>query len=255
LEITGPAQGPLVLLVEDEPKIIDVMARILHKGGYRTAFAVTADDGLEGARRLQPALITIDIQRDFLDDGPMPIPGSRAVLPAMARLLALYRDKGWPIVHIVRLYRPDGQNVDLCRRAWVEGGARAAAPGSEGSQLPVDLLPDPAIRLDHERLLAGGVQGIGPREVIIYKPRFGAFFQTPLETHLRDQGVDTVVFCGCNYPNCPRASIFDASERDFRVVLATDALSGLYPQGEAEMAGIGVAIMTTDQVERAARAA
>ncbi len=60
-QITGPAQGPLVLLVEDEPKIIDVMARILHKAGFRTAFAVTADDGLEGAQRLQPALITIDM--------------------------------------------------------------------------------------------------------------------------------------------------------------------------------------------------
>jgi CheY-like chemotaxis protein len=61
LQITGPAKGPLVLLVEDEPKIIEVMVRILHKGGYRTAYAVTADDGLEGARRLQPALITIDM--------------------------------------------------------------------------------------------------------------------------------------------------------------------------------------------------
>ncbi len=60
-QITGPDRGPLVLLVEDEPKIIQVMAQILHKGGYRTAFAVTADDGLEGARRLRPALITIDM--------------------------------------------------------------------------------------------------------------------------------------------------------------------------------------------------
>lgn len=60
-QIMGPAKGPLVLVVEDEPKIIDVMVQILHKGGYRTAFAVTADDGLEGARRLQPALITIDM--------------------------------------------------------------------------------------------------------------------------------------------------------------------------------------------------
>jgi len=59
--INGPANGPLVLVVEDEPKIIEVMVRILHKGGYRTAYAVTADDGLEGARRLQPALITIDM--------------------------------------------------------------------------------------------------------------------------------------------------------------------------------------------------
>lgn len=60
-QITGPPQGPLVLVVEDEPNIIDVMVNILHKGGYRTAFAVTADDGLDGARRLQPAMITIDM--------------------------------------------------------------------------------------------------------------------------------------------------------------------------------------------------
>ncbi|MFZ5451329.1 MAG: ATP-binding protein [Thermodesulfobacteriota bacterium] len=59
--ITGPADGPLVLVVEDEPKIIDVMVQILNKGGYRTAYAVTADDGLEGARRLHPALTTIDM--------------------------------------------------------------------------------------------------------------------------------------------------------------------------------------------------
>ena len=34
------------------------------------------------------------------------------------------------------------------------------------------------------------------------------------------------MFCGCNFPNCPRTSIYEASERDFRVVLARDAISG-----------------------------
>jgi PAS domain S-box-containing protein len=61
LQIQGPPNGPLILLVEDEPKVLDVMARILQKHGYRTAFAITADDGLEGARRLKPSLITIDM--------------------------------------------------------------------------------------------------------------------------------------------------------------------------------------------------
>ena len=61
LKVQGPAQGHLVLLVEDEPKIIEVMTRTLQRQGYRTAFAVTADDGLEGARRLKPDLITVDM--------------------------------------------------------------------------------------------------------------------------------------------------------------------------------------------------
>ncbi len=61
LQIEGPAKGPLVLVVEDEPKLVEIMTRILHKHGYRTVYAVTADDGLEGAQRLAPALITIDM--------------------------------------------------------------------------------------------------------------------------------------------------------------------------------------------------
>ena len=60
-QVQGPEAGPLILLVEDEPRVREVMARILHKHGYRTAFAVTADDGLEGAQRLHPVLITIDM--------------------------------------------------------------------------------------------------------------------------------------------------------------------------------------------------
>jgi PAS domain S-box-containing protein len=61
LQVRGPGEGPLILVVEDEPKVAEVMTRILNKGGYRTTYAVTADDGLEGARRLNPALITIDM--------------------------------------------------------------------------------------------------------------------------------------------------------------------------------------------------
>ncbi|MCL4502709.1 MAG: ATP-binding protein [Deltaproteobacteria bacterium] len=74
LEVHGPGEGPLVLVVEDEPKVVEVMTRILNKHGYRTAYAVTADDGLEGARRLNPAVITIDMglparPEAFLRDG------------------------------------------------------------------------------------------------------------------------------------------------------------------------------------------
>jgi PAS domain S-box-containing protein len=60
-ELKGPATGPVVLLVEDDPRVLDVLGRLLQKSGYRTAFAVTADDGLEGAQRLAPDLITIDL--------------------------------------------------------------------------------------------------------------------------------------------------------------------------------------------------
>jgi nicotinamidase-related amidase len=60
--------------------------------------------------------------------------------------------------------------------------------------------------------------------------------------------VDTVVFVGCNFPNCPRTSIYEASERDYRVVVVTDAVSGLYDRALVELADIGAALMTSDEV-------
>lgn len=66
---------------------------------------------------------------------------------------------------------------------------------------------------------------------------------------MKERGKDTLVFTGCNYPNCPRTSIYEASERDFRVVLVKDAISQLYPKGEEEMKNIGVSLLTTNALE------
>jgi nicotinamidase-related amidase len=201
------------------------------------------------------ALITIDTQRDVLDGGALEIAGTSAALPQMHELLRGFRDARAPIVHVVRLYEPDGSNADICRRALLEAGAPILHPGAEGSQLALELLPHEELRLDDELLLAGGVQQLGEREVAIFKPRWGAFFRTPLEGHLRSQGVSTLVFSGCNFPNCPRTSIYEASERDFRVVLARDAISGLYERGERELENIGVRLMGSADVAHALREA
>ncbi len=197
------------------------------------------------------ALITIDTQRDVLDGGPLEISGTSAALEGMRLLAREFRRAQRPIVHIVRLYEPDGSNVDLCRRRAVENGARVLATDAAGSQLAEELLPEPDQALDCELLLAGGIQRLGPRETVIYKPRWGAFYRTPLEDHLREQHVSTLVFCGCNFPNCPRSSIYQASERDFRIVLAQDAISGLYERGERELAGIGVHLMSATEASEA----
>jgi nicotinamidase-related amidase len=194
------------------------------------------------------ALITIDTQVDVLDGRPLEIAGTSAVLPRMTALAEAFREAGRPIVHIVRLYESDGSNVDLCRRAAVEEGWEVLAPGAAGSELAPGLLPSAEIRLDAERLLSGGIQELGRGEAVIYKPRWGAFFATPLEDHLRGLGVSTLLFCGCNFPNCPRTSIYEASERDFRVALAADAISGLYEKGEEELRNIGVELLGSDDV-------
>ena len=170
------------------------------------------------------------------------------VVPYIVKLLNAYRAIGRPIVHIVRLYLSDGSNVDLCRRESVRTGKELVRPGSAGAELVQELLPAADKELDCPHLLGGGIQTLGPREVAIYKPRWGAFFGTPLHDHLDGLQVNTLVVCGCNFPNCPRTTIYEASERDFRVVLVEDAVSGIYQQGKEELRNIGVHLWSTQML-------
>lgn len=193
------------------------------------------------------ALIVIDVQNDFVLPGaPGEISGTAAAVPNIARLLHAFRAAKRPIAHMVRLYKPDGSNADLCRQDQIAAGARIVTPGTPGSQIVSDLLPT-EIALDAPTLLNGHPQWVGADEWIFYKPRWGAFYETSLQSMLRDWPVNTLVFCGCNFPNCPRTSIYEASERDYRVVLVDDATSGVYDRGRRELEAIGVSIQSTDQ--------
>jgi nicotinamidase-related amidase len=114
--------------------------------------------------------------------------------------------------------------------------------------LALELLPDPALQLDANQLLAGEPQELSKSEWALFKSRWGAFYNTRLEDQLRRLNATTVVFAGCNFPNCPRTSIYEASERDFRVVAVSDGISGFYEIGHRELINIGVSVMTTDSV-------
>jgi nicotinamidase-related amidase len=194
------------------------------------------------------ALLTIDLQHDFLDNGSAPIAGTSAVLSPVAALVASFRRTNRPVVHVVRVYKDDGSNVDLCRRAEIEGGRRIVSPHTPGMELASELMTGQGQQLDATLLLSGALQVLGPFEWAMYKPRWGAFYQTGLERHLRELGVTTLVVAGCNFPNCPRASIYEASERDFRVVVAADAVSGIYDRGLQELTNIGVAGMRAQDI-------
>jgi nicotinamidase-related amidase len=107
------------------------------------------------------------------------------------------------------------------------------------------------VELDVDLLLRGGLQQVGADEHVMFKPRWNAFFGTPLDQWLRELGVDTVVVAGCNFPNCPRGTLFGASERDYRAVAVADALSGWTVTAASELAGIGVHTMTADVASNA----
>jgi isochorismate hydrolase len=68
-----------------------------------------------------------------------------------------------------------------------------------------------------------------------------------LDQHLRELAITTLLICGCNFPNCPRTTLYEASERDFRVVFIADATSGTYERGLRELHNIGVSVITTEE--------
>jgi nicotinamidase-related amidase len=194
-----------------------------------------------------PALLTIDVQNDFVA-GPAAVEGTAACLPQIARLVGLFRAAGAPIIHAVRLYAPDGGDAEPFRRDFIRTQGPVVAPGSPGAALPTAL--GVAQPLDAALLYSGQLQRAGPSEWILYKPRWDAFYATALEQHLRALNIDTLVVCGCNLPNCPRATLFGASNRDFRTILVRDATSRVTPERLADLALMGTEVMGVDETAR-----
>lgn len=192
------------------------------------------------------ALLTFAVQKDCTSPGsPVGYLGGGRTLGKIGELAQGFRNAGAPIIHLVRLYRPDGSNVDACRRRAVEEGLRVLMPGSCGAELVPEVNPAPDKRLDCAELLAGRAQELAPREWALYRPRWGAFYRTGLENHLQSLGVSTVAVCGCNFTTAIRASIYEASARDFRVVVVPDAVAGASDEDLADLARIGVYLMNT----------
>ena len=191
------------------------------------------------------ALVTIDVQRDTLCGGPLGAARADDVVTQVAALVEGFRRARLPVVHVVRLYLADGSNAEASRRELVSGDVPVLRPGTPGRLLLPELgVPD----LDDELLLRGEVQRVSAYESVVYKPRWGAFYKTPLEEHLRAQGVTTLVLAGANFPNCPRTTLYEASERDFDVVAVRDAISRLDDRGAEELTGIGVRVLATADV-------
>ncbi|MHB8522177.1 MAG: response regulator [Limisphaerales bacterium] len=62
-----PAGATLVLVIDDDPVVRDLMQRSLSKEGFRVETAAGGPQGLEAARKLQPAVITLDVMMPEMD--------------------------------------------------------------------------------------------------------------------------------------------------------------------------------------------
>ncbi len=64
-----------------------------------------------------------------------------------------------------------------------------------------------------------------PDEIVIHKPSYGAFYDTPLDTILKQMGKDTVIICGTLTNCCCGTTARQAYERSYYVIFGSDITS------------------------------
>jgi nicotinamidase-related amidase len=149
------------------------------------------------------ALVVVDMQNDFVrEGGGLLVPDAKATIPAIRMLLELARANGVRVVYSQDTHR-DG---DPEWRIWPEH----AREGSWGWEIVDELAP-------------------APDDVVLRKPRYDAFYGTPLNHLLRLWGVDTLVMCGTVANICVHYTAASAALRWYEVVIPRDAISALDP--------------------------
>jgi nicotinamidase-related amidase len=73
----------------------------------------------------------------------------------------------------------------------------------------------------------------GPRDIVFVKKKPSGFHGTPLLGYLVDRQVDTVIVVGGATSNCIRATVFDASSWNFRVIVPHQAVFDRIPVSHA----------------------
>lgn len=155
------------------------------------------------------ALLVIDMQDEFVRPGWTPywVPEATRQVPRVRRLIATCRAAGVPVIYTA--FAATHRYLDR-PRSGRHMPNRYGAPGSQ------DAAWFREGRIWHE---------VAPRddELVIHKPSYGAFYDTPLETVLRNLGRDTVIICGTLTNFCCGTTARQAYERGFFVVFASDA--------------------------------
>jgi nicotinamidase-related amidase len=203
--------------------------------------------------RLDPArtaVVAVDMHRGHLDPAvaTLPLPAERCgpVIKRAAALFADLRARGVPVVHVVTEYRDTAEiAANPFWKAAHDDPAKARRgilrhnlAGSPGTEIIPDL---------HD-----------PRDLVVRsKKRYSVFTPTDLEFVLRRRlGADTVVLAGINTTTCVLCAAFEATNRDFRVIVAADAVDSM--DGE-EMHGFALRLvaaalgwpLTSDEILRA----
>ncbi len=153
-------------------------------------------------------LLVIDMQEEFVKPNWAPswIPPATRIVPKIKTLIEHCRKENIPVIFTV--FSRTNNFFDR--------------PGS-GKFMPnryPEISIDPAEYYDEGKVW----HELSPREdeIVIHKPSYGAFYDTPLETILKNMGKDTVIICGTLTNYCCGTTARQAYERGFYVVFGSD---------------------------------
>ena len=187
------------------------------------------DPGGGQAPALQPertALVVVDMQRGFLDPGEaMEVPPAREVVPAIQRLLAVFREQRLPVVFSEFVY---SERVPLLV-GQLHPEHRPAAPGAPAG------FGRPSSSCLEGHPSAETIRDLAPRgdELVVRKHWYDAFAGTPLDGALRARGVTSLVVTGTMTDICVLATVIGAFNREYRVTVVEDAVATLGPEIQA----------------------
>lgn len=160
------------------------------------------------------ALLNVDLQNLFVEGFPISAPDGLRVVDRVNKLSAACRRLGVTVVHTTHVTRPDGSNVGVLGEIIPPVRDGLIARGSYPAQL-------------HPKL------HVEPGDILLEKPRFGAFQGTDLELILRSRGIDSVIITGIATNVCAETTAREASVRDFRVFFMSDGTA------TSDMGGVG----------------
>jgi len=157
-------------------------------------------------------LLVIDMQKDFVKEGAiMEVPMARRNLPNMKKILDSCRQHHIPVIFTTHVLFDEYEvsPLEVAYQPWLKKeGMRS---GTLGVQVVDELKPLPS-------------------EITIQKHRYDAFYNTQLETiirNIRGAGiVDTVIITGTVTNVCCESTARSAFMRDFKVVFVGDACGG-----------------------------
>jgi len=157
------------------------------------------------------ALLVIDMQDEFVRPHWAPdwVPEATRQVPRIKQLIDHCRSKKIPVIYTV--YSKTHNYLDRPKTGKFMPG-RYSHLDIDFSVFFVDG------KVWHE---------LAPREdeIVIKKPSYGAFYDTPLETILKNLGKDTVIICGTLTNCCCGTTARQAYERSFKVIFGSDVTS------------------------------